>query len=87
MFVFVDEMGCDKRGRYRRYAYGLKGKGPIKQCNLFRGEHISAIVAMTNEMVLDFNIPYSWLFSDISKGPAFSKINSQVRLFFENKFP
>ena len=56
MFVFVDEMGCDKRDRYRRYAYGLKGKAPIKQCNLFRGEHVSAIVTMTNEMVLDFNI-------------------------------
>ena len=56
MFVFFDEMGCDKRDRYRRYVYGLKGKAPIEQCNLFRGKHVSAIVAMTNEMVLDFNI-------------------------------
>ena len=28
-----------------------------------------------------------FLFSDISKRPFYSKINSHVRLFFENKFP
>ena len=28
----------------------------MKKRNLFRGEHISAIVAMTNERVLDFNL-------------------------------
>jgi len=56
LFVFIDEMGCDRRDRYRKYAYGLKGKAPTKQCNLFRGEHVSAIVAMTNKAVLDFSI-------------------------------
>ena len=55
LFVFVDEMGCDRRDRYRKFAYGMKGKTPIKQRNLFRGEHVSAIVAMTNKGVLDFN--------------------------------
>ena len=56
LFVFVDEMGCDRRDRYRSFAYGIKGKTPMKKQNLFRGEHISAIVAMTNKGVLDFNI-------------------------------
>ena len=56
MFVFVDEMGCDRRDRYRSFAYSIKGKTPMKKGNLFRGEHVSAIVAMTNERVLDFNL-------------------------------
>ena len=55
LFVFVDEMGCDRRDRYQSFAYGIKEKTMKKQ-NLFRGEHISAIVAMTNKGVLDFNI-------------------------------
>ena len=53
LFVFVDEMGCDRRDRY---AYGIKGKATVKKRKLFRGKHVSAIVAITNEGVLDFNI-------------------------------
>jgi len=50
LFVFVDEMGCDRMDRYWRCTLRKE------QCNLFRGEHVFAIVAMTNKMVLDFNI-------------------------------
>ena len=53
MFVFVDEMGCDRRDRY---AYDIKGKATVKKRKLFRGKHVSAILAITNEGVLDFNI-------------------------------
>ena len=56
LFVFVDEMGCDRRDRYRSFAYGIKGKIPMKKWNLFRGEHVSAIVTITNEGVLNFNV-------------------------------
>ena len=38
------------------FAYGIKGKTLIKKWNLHRGEHVSAIVAMTNTGVLYFNI-------------------------------
>ena len=55
LFVFVDEMGCDRRDRYCTFAYGIKGKTPTKWRNLFRGEHVSTIVAMNNKGVLDYN--------------------------------
>jgi len=28
LFVFVDEMGCDRRDRYHTFAYSIKGKTP-----------------------------------------------------------
>ena len=54
--IFIDETGCDRRDAIRKYGYGLRGK-PAR-CNklLFRGERISAIVAMTNWGILDVKI-------------------------------
>ena len=49
MLVFLDETGSDQRDALRRYGYSLRGKPPRSVRLLHRGEHISAITAMTSE--------------------------------------
>ena len=53
-FVFVDEMGSDRRDQKRKFAYSLRGRTPSAKRLLFRGEHITAIAAMTQKRLLDF---------------------------------
>ena len=54
--MFIDETGCDRRNAIRRYAYGLRGKPVRCQKLLVRGEHISAIAAMSVEGLLEVKI-------------------------------
>lgn len=54
LFVFVDEMGSDRRARERRFAYSLRGSTPTAKRLLFRGEHVTAIAAMSCSRILDF---------------------------------
>lgn len=54
LFVFVDEMGSDRRDQRRKFAYSLRGRTPTARRLLFRGEHITAIAAMTHNRILDF---------------------------------
>lgn len=42
-FVWVDEIGSDKRNTQRSYAYGLKGTTPVDHVLFVRGKRISAI--------------------------------------------
>jgi len=49
LFVFMDEMGCDKKDRYQSNVYGLKGKTPVICLEV-------TIVAMTNKIMLVFYI-------------------------------
>ena len=51
-FIFVDEMGSDRRDRMRKFAYNLKGRPPVVEKFLFRGEHVSAFTAMTCDRIL-----------------------------------
>lgn len=53
-FIFVDEMGSDRRDQKRKFAYCLRGSTPTAKRLLFRGEHITAIAAMTCDRILDF---------------------------------
>ena len=39
----------------RTFAYNLKGRPPVVEKFLFRGEHVSAITAMTCDRILDFH--------------------------------
>ena len=54
LFVFVDEMGSDRRDQKQKFAYSLRGSTPTAKRLLFRGEHVTAIAAMTYNRVLDF---------------------------------
>lgn len=54
-FMFVDEMGSDRRDCMRKLAYNLKGRPPVVENVLFRGEHVSAITAMMCDRILDFH--------------------------------
>ena len=56
LIVFIDETGCDRRNAIQRYAYGLRGKPVRCQKLLVRGEHISAIAAMSVEGLLEVKI-------------------------------
>ena len=52
MLVFVDETGTDRRDTLRRYGYSLRGK-PAKAFSTYsRGNHLSALAAMSTEGVL-----------------------------------
>ena len=53
MFIFVDEMGSDKRNSLRRYGYALRGLTPRTYSFLSRGRRISAIAAITTTEFLD----------------------------------
>jgi len=54
-FVFLDEMGSDKRDQRRKFAYSMKGSTPTVQRFLYRGQHVSAMAAMTCEKVVDIS--------------------------------
>jgi len=54
-FVFVDEMGSDKRDQKRKHAYCLRGSTPTVKRFLYRGQHISTVAAMTCNGILDFS--------------------------------
>ena len=46
-FVFIDETGTDRRDSMRRFGYGLRGKPPVSQKILFRGQRVSTIAAIS----------------------------------------
>ena len=54
LFVFVDEMDSDMRDQKWKFAYTFRGSTPVAKRLLFKGEHITAIAAMTCNRILDF---------------------------------
>lgn len=54
--VFVDETGTDSKDAVRTHGYSLRGKPLHAQKLLVRGEHVSAIVAMSMEGILALKI-------------------------------
>ena len=56
MFIFVDETGTDARDKIRKYAYGVRGKPPVAQKLLVRGQHFSSIAIMSTAGILDFQV-------------------------------
>ena len=52
MLIFIDETGTDRRDALRSKGYSLRGKPACKQRLLVRGEHVSAICAMSSEGIL-----------------------------------
>ena len=53
MFVFVDEMGSDKRDTMRKFAYSLRGKPAFSRKLLVRGKRVSAIAGISCAGLLD----------------------------------
>ena len=47
IFVFVDETGTDRRDSMRKFGYSLRGKPPVSQKLLFRGQQVSTIAAIS----------------------------------------
>ena len=56
MIIFVDEIGTDARDKIRKYGYGVRGKPPVAQKLLVRGQHFSSIAIMSTARVLDFQV-------------------------------
>lgn len=55
MFVFVDEMGCDRRDAMRKFGYSLlRGRRCAARKLLVRRECVSAISAITLDEILDY---------------------------------
>lgn len=53
MFVYVDESGFDKRNKWRKYGYSIRGKLANNCVSFARGERISAIACMSSSGLLD----------------------------------
>lgn len=51
--VFVDETGTDRRDSMRRFGYSMQGKPARAQKLLWRGEHVTAISALSLTGILD----------------------------------
>lgn len=51
MLVFVDETGSNRNDAMRKFGYGLRGQCCIAKKLLVRGQHVSAITAMSSERV------------------------------------
>lgn len=65
MCIFVDETGSDHRDSLRRYGYSIRGKPP-KSCQLLeRGDHYSAIAAMTGEGIQSLRVVRTTVDGDI----------------------
>ena len=45
--LFIDETGSDRRDSLRKHGYSLRGQGAVKGSLLVRGEHVTAIAAMS----------------------------------------
>ena len=56
VFIFVDETGTDARDKIRNYGYGVRGKPPVAQKLLVRGQHFSSIAIMSTAGVLYFQV-------------------------------
>lgn len=54
MFVFIDETGSDRRSGMRQYGYALRGKRCVSRRLLARGNHISAIAALSLEGIVGY---------------------------------
>ena len=56
ILVFIDESGSDRQNCLRKFGYSLRGK-PAKALQLFnRGQHITAIAAMSYKGVLEVSL-------------------------------
>ena len=54
--VFLDETGTDSRDAVRTYGYSIRGKPLQAQKLLVRGEHVSAIAAMSMNGIIGLKI-------------------------------
>ncbi len=53
MLVFVDETGADRRDYMRKFGYSLSGKPTRAHKLLWRGQRVSALMAMSTSGILD----------------------------------
>ena len=63
--IFVDETGTDVRDKVRKYEYGVRGKPPVAQKLLVRGQHFSSIAIMSTAGVLDFQVVTGAITGDV----------------------
>ncbi len=56
MFVYVNEMGTDRRDALRKYGYSLRGKRATSQTLFVRGQRVSAVGVLSAAGMLDCHI-------------------------------
>ena len=65
MFVWVDEMGSDRRHHSRRYGYAIRGATPVCHRLLSRGRRYNAIAAITSTGLLVLELTKSTVNADV----------------------
>lgn len=65
MFIFMDETGTDRRDKLRKYGYSMRGKPPITQKILIRGQHLSSLAIMSTAGVLDCQVVTGGVTGDV----------------------
>ena len=63
-FIFIDETGADRGDSMRKFAYCLRGKPAMVRKLLKRGQHVSAIVGMSQNGIIDLYTTLSAVNSD-----------------------
>ena len=56
MFIFLDEIGSDRRNALRKYGYSLRGMPAVSHKLLVRGQHYSTIACISMEGILECEI-------------------------------
>ena len=65
IFVFLDEIGTDRRDILRRYGYSWRGMPAKANKLLVRGEHLVAVAFMSTTGVLDCKITHQTINGDL----------------------
>jgi len=56
MFVFLDETGGDRRNTRRKYGYSLRGRRPVNQQLVVKGQWFSAQALISTNNLLDVQV-------------------------------
>ena len=62
--LFIDETGSDRRDTLRKRGYSLRGQPAVKQNLVVRGQHVSAIAAMSVEGIVALELVRGGVNSD-----------------------
>ena len=81
LLVFIDETGADNRDCMRRFGYSLCGKPARAQKLLWRGNRVSAIVAMSQTGVLDCHVTTGTVDADVFDHFVRDSLSTVVQAF------
>ena len=84
MLIFIDETGADRRNLLQRRGYSIRGQPAKSHKLLCRGQHISAIAAMSAKGILDCKIVHESVTGDTFYDFVLSNLIAHLQPFDGN---